>query len=248
MLKTLKPRQWLRDDVVNAYINLLRERSSVMGDSVWIATSPFWPKVTADVKDQATGQVQSHGYNYAGVQTWSAVTIRTKPRPQPVDLLSKTLLLFPINYVQSHWAAMALDLVNKRAIYYDSLAGSQRSALDKANAAASVLLRWLRDEAKTKKGIDMDTSDWSIIGAYGTLPQQHNGCDCGVFMCLFLDYLSAGYTPVEGSPEKGADFDQSDIDNFRIRMGCCLLEQRLIEVPWEKLTEKGLGPKTPGAK
>lgn len=248
-LKQLRDKVWLRDDATNWYIRLLRERCEIE-KRAWIADTRFWPSVTAD--SVVNGEVVIRGYNYEFVRMNTSWTSRLKPRGIQIDVFARDLLLFPINYVQSHWACMALDLKNKTAAYYDSLVPSQASSQTKAQNCAKVLLRWLAEEHKTKKWKEgaplFTTEDWTVVGAYQGVPQQDNGCDCGMFMLLFLDYLSAGFVPVEGRPEHGGDFDQSDIPMFRQRIGVALLEQKLPEVPWNELTGRNLGPRAEGAR
>ena len=50
------------------------------------------------------------------------------------------------------------------------------------------------------------------------IPQQHNGCDCGVFTLLFANYVGRG-APM--------DFNQADIDDFRVRIVHELLSLRV---------------------
>ena len=50
-----------------------------------------------------------------------------------------------------------------------------------------------------------------VSSAYKRVCSQDNGYDCGVFLCVFMDYLSAGYVPASG------DFTQADMPMFRQR-------------------------------
>lgn len=247
-LKQLKPREWLKDDIINGYIALLRERAALCGGHVWIANTRFWATMTQDGRDPDTGALLEEGYNYLGIKTHTSVSTRQKPRATQVDIFSKRLLLIPINYVGSHWAMTAVDLVRREVVYYDSLPGSPAAAQGKAESIAPTLLRWLRDEHQTKKGSAFDTCGWTVRAAPMSLPRQENGFDCGVFTCVYLDYVSAGFCPVSGSPSTGGDFSQADMPMIRVRIGTALLQQKLPEVPWDALTEQGLGPRSAGAK
>ncbi len=56
------------------------------------------------------------------------------------------------------------------------------------------LLKYLKDEWKRKKGIGHlpDESRWKIVGNKSEIPAQTNGFDCGVFTCMYADFLSMG--------------------------------------------------------
>ena len=52
-----------------------------------------------------------------------------------------------------HWVCACISFVDKRFEYYDSLHGSNQKCL-------SVLREYLINEARDKKGVEMDLSDW----------------------------------------------------------------------------------------
>ena len=58
------------------------------------------------------------------------------------------------------------------------------------------LLRYAADEAKGKLDKTLDVSDWKQL-APDNIPEQKNGCDCGVFMVKFADWLVCN--PLHGS-------------------------------------------------
>ena len=66
----------------------------------------------------------------------------------------------------------------------------------------------MRKEHKAKKQAELDLSGWKQVIAK-KIPQQMNGSDCGMFTCLYSEYLSrrARFT-----------FSESDIPYFRRRM------------------------------
>lgn len=59
----------------------------------------------------------------------------------------------------------------------------------------------------TKHGIDLDMSTWELtsLGIAGC-PQQANGYDCGVFLAMFMDFLSDDLELV---------FNQNDVTQYR---------------------------------
>ena len=40
---------------------------------------------------------------------------------------------------------------------------------------------------------DMDGEGWQMVSCPIDLPQQENGYDCGVFMCMHAEFISHGY-------------------------------------------------------
>jgi sentrin-specific protease 1 len=233
----LQPGTWLKDDVINMFIWLLRERNAVCGDCVWVAGTSFWAQLNNNTVEPGTLRVIESGYSYASVKMYTSVASRVKPRATQVDVFGQDLLLIPINYPGSHWALMVLDMKNKVTTYYDSL-----GAPHPGHAISAKLLRWLRDEWREKKGGELETSGWEVRTAPSTLPRQTNGFDCGVFMCVYMDFLAAGHVPTV------SDFTQEDMPMFRNRIAASLLQSRLLETPEEVLTAAGLGSKAPGAR
>lgn len=50
--------------------------------------------------------------------------------------------------------------------------------------------RYLEDEHNEKLRLPFDATCWDITSGVLGVPPQLNNKDCGVFTCMFLDYLS----------------------------------------------------------
>jgi len=164
----LRPGQWLNDEVINFYGQLIQQRANhaapQQGDasSCWavhVFSSFFWQNLSTR--------------GYAGVRRWS----------RRVDLFTKDLVLMPINLGQAHWVCAAIDLRLRRFAYYDSMGMSSPSVLQRLRA-------YLADELKDKHGLALSLDDWEDYCAGDTSPQQSNGYDCGVFAAQTLEQLS----------------------------------------------------------
>lgn len=91
-----------------------------------------------------------------------------------------THIFLPVNdarYVNeaeggSHWSLLLVSKIDRVAFHYDSLGGSNR---DEARAAARALERVLRTPLRFHHLEDT--------------PQQENGSDCGVFVCILMRHL-----------------------------------------------------------
>jgi len=62
----------------------------------------------------------------------------------------------------------------------------------------------------------LDVANWTIVGTAPGTPLQLNGVDCGVFMCYFANFVSAGVA---------LNFSQADIPLFRRRMTIDILRK-----------------------
>jgi len=87
-LECLRKGQWLNDEVINFYFQLIQERSAFRSSFAW--NTFFWQKLSED----------GRGYTYKNVQRWS-----TKKK---VDIFSYELMLVPINVGKNHWALGSL--------------------------------------------------------------------------------------------------------------------------------------------
>ena len=127
---------------------------------------------------------------YTAVQRWTG----------KMDLFSYSLVLVPI-HLGLHWSLAALDMDAKSITYYDSMGVNNEAAL-------AGLSNYLREEHRIKKQTELDLSEWKQVIAEN-IPHQINGSDCGMFTCLFAEYLSrsAEFT-----------FSQENIPYFRKRM------------------------------
>lgn len=170
----LLPGQWLNDEVINGYINLLSDRNErrVAANPdhhprVYFQSTFFYAKLCPP----------RLGYDYVGVRRWT----------RKVDVFSYDLFVVPINVANTHWALAALDFRSRTVSYYDSL-GSR------ASTVVDALLRWVGDEAKQRgKAEVLDTLDaWTTVQHGSDCPQQENSDDCGVFACRFAEALEAG--------------------------------------------------------
>ena len=86
-----------------------------------------------------------------------------------------------------HWAVVVIYMTEQRIQFYDSMSGSGVRYLEG-------LMQYLKDEHKAKKGCPLpDADEWVLVESTPDTPQQRNGHDCGVFTCMFCDFLSMGY-------------------------------------------------------
>lgn len=164
-LATLRGLNWLDDEVINFYFNMIMERSE--NDRtlprVWIFNSHFMPKIR-----QA---------GFAGVQRWTK-------KLQPETVFMRDMILLPVHVNGVHWTCGCINFKTKRIEYYDSMSGKNPNFF-------TVMRSWLAEESKAKRGQEFDFSGWEDVYPPNP-PQQNNASDCGVFTICFAESLSRG--------------------------------------------------------
>jgi len=192
-LLCLRPREWLNDEVINFYFKLLQERSNKQESmKCWFASSFFWSKLSGD----------NSAYSYKDVKRWT-----TKAK---VDIFALDSVVFPMNISSTHWALGVIDVKNSGFRYFDSM------SLRPGKNFVPFLRQYICDEHKAKKGGELqDGESWDLISSNGSVPQQKNGYDCGVFTCFFADRFSA---------QRPMDFCQDDMPDLRLRLAARVVQ------------------------
>ena len=185
---TMAPGEWLNDEMVNFTIGGMADRERARRGAEQPRVHFF---NTFFVNKLCDGQ---DGYNYNAVRRW------TTKKKLGYDLLACDKVIIPVHQ-GIHWVLAVVDLAARAIRFYDSLLGNDRGLVGD-------LKRWVRDEYKNKRDEDVDASDWAVETPKD-IPRQMNGCDCGVFMLKYADFIAVG-APL--------GFDQSDMGYFRKRI------------------------------
>ncbi|XP_055712966.1 sentrin-specific protease 1-like isoform X2 [Phlebotomus papatasi] len=179
-LCTLVGDAWLNDEVINFYMNLLTERSN-KDDS-------HLPKVYAMNTFFAVRLLQA---GHAGVKRWT----------RKVDIFAHDVIPVPVHVSNVHWCMAIIHLKNRTIRYYDSMGQPNMRILD-------ALEQYLKSESMDKKQRPFDMSGWEKE-CMADAPRQMNGSDCGVFSCMFAEYITRNCE---------ISFSQSDMPYFRQKM------------------------------
>lgn len=215
-VEKLRPRQWLNDEVINFYGNLILQRANDADkrrtEAIKAAgsdASPVAEKPLVGKSARAGGKPQPKRPYDAALDAfwrvhffssffWENLKNRgfdgVKRWTRRIDIFTKDLVLFPINLGNSHWVCGAINLRRRRFEYYDSL-GTR-------NPRAFELMRtYLAEEAKDKKKKHIDLRGWRDVFSDES-PQQENGYDCGVFAAQTLEQISRRdpHTPIPLDP------------------------------------------------
>lgn len=132
---------------------------------------------------------------YSSVRRWLK-----RKKAGPITGLSK--ILVPINLQQMHWALSCIDITHKKISYLDSLSRGKPSP--STMSILETLKRYVCEESQFTIGDDFTLEQ-------APCPQQSNGYDCGVFVCL--NALSV----VNAKDQSGDEplFDESDASRMR---------------------------------
>ncbi|CAK4099292.1 unnamed protein product [Aphanomyces euteiches] len=195
LLQSLQPTTWLNDEIVNFWFQMLAERDASLKRPLksHFFNSFFFSKVSEG------------GYNYINVRRWT----------RKIDLFSMDKIFVPVNVRNVHWCLAVIFMKEKRIQYFDSMNGAGTQCLE-------VLFKYLHDEMQNKKNTQFDETDWELVSSTEDTPQQNNAHDCGVFTCMFADYLSR---------DLALTFSQRDMKFFRKRMILRMVEG---EIPVEE--------------
>ncbi|OQS00336.1 SUMO protease [Thraustotheca clavata] len=185
LLQCLHPGQWLNDEIINFYFQMLAERDAVIHRGLGIQKSHFFNSFFFS-------KVSEGGYNFINVRRWT----------RKIDLFAMDKIFIPVNIRNVHWCLAVIFMSEKRIQYFDSMNGAGTECLN-------ILLRYLGDEHQHKKNEPFDPSEWVLVESQPDTPQQGNSHDCGMFTCMFADYLSQN---------KELTFRQPNMKFFRRRM------------------------------
>lgn len=187
--QTLKGLNWLNDEVINFYMNLLIERSRAANElpSVYAFNTFFYPKLSE----------QGH----SSLRRWT----------RKVDVFAHDVLVVPV-HLKMHWCVAVIDFRDRTIRYYDSMGQPNDLCLEH-------LRIYLKEESMDKKKQPYDTTGWKLENVTN-IPQQMNGSDCGVFSCMFAEYICRNAK---------ITFTQQDMPYFRRKIVYEILNRKLIQ-------------------
>jgi sentrin-specific protease 1 len=162
-IKSLEPRTWLTDNIINSVLYLI--------------TSDSPPSFAFSTHFIESFRLQ--GYS-------DVIKTQTKPidREGKGELFSQKWVFIPINPGQNHWTLVAINMEEKTIVYYDSMG-------DRDQALLHTVLDYLKQEHRDKKKCELDSDRWTLSHA-DNIPKQENGYDCGLFLLKYAQCLARG--------------------------------------------------------
>ncbi|XP_057772217.1 ubiquitin-like-specific protease ESD4 isoform X2 [Salvia miltiorrhiza] len=167
-LQCLRPGAWLNDEVINVYLELLKEREKRVPEKFLkchFFNTFFYKKL---ISSRA-------GYNFQSVRRW------TTQKKLGYSLLECDKIFVPI-HKEIHWCLAVINKKDEKFQYLDSLGGRDNQVLN-------ALAKYFVDEVKDKCGKDINLNSWEKEFVT-ELPEQLNGFDCGMFMIKYADFYS----------------------------------------------------------
>ncbi|XP_022760577.1 ubiquitin-like-specific protease ESD4 isoform X2 [Durio zibethinus] len=159
VLQCLKPSAWLNDEVINLYLELLKERENREPNKFLkchFFNTFFYKKLVSP----------ESGYNYKAVKRW------TSQRKLGYYLLDCDKIFVPI-HKEIHWCLAVINKKDQKFQYLDSLKGRDAKVL-------RALAKYFVEEVRDKSGKDIDVSSWEQEYVED-LPAQENGNTCPIF-------------------------------------------------------------------
>jgi len=179
-IQTLEPGQWLNDEVIHYfYLMLARRDEEMCRNDPSRKRSHFFKSffITKILNEGHRNPAIEGKYEYKNVKRWS------KKVPGK-DIFKLDKIIFPINQGQMHWMCGVIHMQKKRIQIYDSMGSGGSNYLQ-------CLFQYVQDEHKDKKKCPLpDIDEWELVGTTSDTPRQRNGFDCGVFTCMFADFVS----------------------------------------------------------
>jgi hypothetical protein len=209
-LLRLKPLTWLNDEIIDAYLNLLKDRDRKKTQMFntncmeycrsYFASSQFYSKLTSYEKNQ---------FNYdMDVKRWLH-----NPRFQ-LHLNEMDKLFIPINIENIHWVLVVVFVSDRKICYYDSLRGIG------GKKYTTNILKWIAKECEIDNQ-PFNRSEWIIINN-AECPQQDNGYDCGVFLLMNVDVL-CDFIPLHDKT-----YNATSMPHFRTKIACDIVRGELL--------------------
>ncbi|KAF8006788.1 hypothetical protein BT93_K0948 [Corymbia citriodora subsp. variegata] len=167
-LLCLRPGRWLNDEVINLYLELLKEREKRDPQKFFkchFFSTFFYEKlISCEI-----------GYDYEAVRRW------TTHKRLGYSLIDCDKIFVPIHQGE-HWCLAIINKKDEKFQYLDSLGQTDLQVLNR-------LTKYIEDEVKDKCGKDIDVCLWEREYV-SDLPAQENRFDCGMFMIKYADFYS----------------------------------------------------------
>ena len=164
-IQTLQPGQWLNDEVIHYFYEMLTKRDEEMcqKDSSRKRCHFFKSFFITKLLNEGNSNPDLDGkYEYNNVKRWS------KKVPGK-DIFNLDKIIFPINEGRMHWLCAAAFMQEKRIQLYDSMGSNGMHYLQS-------LFQYIKDEHQAKKGTPLpDAQEWRLVSCESATPRQRNG-------------------------------------------------------------------------
>ena len=212
----LKAGAWLNDEIINAFIGLnVQHVKQVFGHKrkAIPVTEMFLSNFYTNLE---VGSSTGDGA-YSKVKRWAS-----RKFVGGQDFLKCNLVITPVNLGNAHWTLLAFWPKHRVVEFYDSFQDP---------ACSRKVLSLAKEYVEGELASLYIDSEWSFRA--GKSPEQHNGYDCGVFVCTTAKMLLLGYEPA-------ISYTGANMAGQRRRIAAELLKGELVGELEPTLTEDWL--------
>ena len=217
---SLAPGGWLTDGVINAYFQLLHQRSCATGNNNAFLSAHFYNRLY----DPDTKGIRTHLQHRSDAdRNIHGLTELDELRAmhQHDALLNYSHVFLPVPLSQ-HWGLLDIDNGTRTITFLDSF---NNGGLHYARIMSDYLTQY-EEEITGSNGpvwslrCTVNPNCKPITPRLVCVPRQQNGNDCGVFVCLFADLLDRQHDIMQ--------YQHPDIDDIRSRIRRSLLDQMAL--------------------
>ena len=140
------------------------------------------------------------------------------------DIMKRKLLVFPI-YWSHHYSLVVVDTDTCIINYLDSMKGSRKNS-----PIPEHIKIFLEEYCRTRK-----IKKTFKVKRRNDVPIQGNGSDCGPFICVYAEKLTA---------KEKCTFSQQEMENIRLQMVDNLLQGKIQRWKQHGIKSRGLPGKT----
>jgi len=208
---------WLNDNIINEYGHLLSQRPSMKNSLFIDSNALLWMERYRDTPD------------FLGPRGDKSIFYDRFVNEMAFE--TSDLIYFPCNCGNTHWILIILSLKKKEAYAFDSL--SKYDEVRLREIADTYLIPFCKTVLRRKFGvtnlplynINLEDGEWKYHDI--NCPRQLNGYDCGVFVCMFMDFASDDIDSQrlsdfsyfrEGNCDWPRNLLQANIDYFRLKI------------------------------
>ena len=201
------------DEVMVAYFIFLEKRNARRRKldekypSFRYVGSHFFSKMC---KGEETG---GNNYSYDNFEYEYELVEKWWKRVHPAGIFEVDKLVFIANPNRNHWILIVVEPKKGNIWHYDSnCIGADTVLRDRLVGA---VYQYVADEYRRTKKAEPIAGNWvKVICNPAKTPQQDNGYDCGVFVCMYGDCIERGIEMT---------FCQGDVPGFRTRIGMTVM-------------------------
>jgi sentrin-specific protease 1 len=169
-MHTLRPGQWLNDEIIHYYYNMLSKRDAelCLKDPTRLRSHFFRSFFMTALMNNEAGNLNCGQYKYENVKKWSE-------KVPGKDIFNLDKIFVPININQRHWIVAVIFIQEKKIEIFDSLKKNDKD-YDGGKPYLYALFRYIQDDHLDKKKYSLaDINDWELVSSQWSSPQQVNG-------------------------------------------------------------------------